>query len=81
LDGFGVPGGCKSILNVKCLHKSYMAKLFGPRVFCFSVVQKKKRFFLSFGDFCADLKHNFNILIKKIIKKWCKIYKEKLKPN
>ena len=36
-EGFGVPGGCKSILNVKCLHKSYIAELFGPRVFCFSV--------------------------------------------
>jgi len=41
LEGFGVPGGCNSILNVKVLHKSYMAKLSGPRVFCFSVGQKK----------------------------------------
>ena len=37
LEGFGVPGECKSILNVKCLHKSHIAELFGPRVFCFSV--------------------------------------------
>ena len=37
LEGFGVPGGCKSILNVNCLHKFYIAELFGPRVFCFSV--------------------------------------------
>ena len=36
-----MPGGCKSILNVKCLHKSHMAELFGLRVFCFSVGQKK----------------------------------------
>ena len=40
-EGFGVPGGCKSILNVKCLHKSYIAELFGPRVFWFSEGQKK----------------------------------------
>ena len=39
--GFGVPGGCKSILNVKRLHKSYIAELFGPRGFCFSVGRKK----------------------------------------
>ena len=39
LEGFSVPVGCKSILNVKCLHKSYMAKLFGQRVFRFSVGQ------------------------------------------
>ena len=39
--GFGVPGGCKSILNVKSLYKSYIAELFGPRVFCFSVGRKK----------------------------------------
>ena len=38
-----MPGGCKSILNVKCLHKSYIAELFGPRVFCFSVGQNFKK--------------------------------------
>ena len=27
-----MPAGCKSILNVKCLHKSYIAELFGPWV-------------------------------------------------
>ena len=50
LEGFGVLGGCKLILNVKCLRKSHIAELFGPRVFCFSVGQifkkilkKKKR--------------------------------------
>ena len=41
-----MPGGCKSILNVKCLHKSYIAELFGPRVFCFS----GGRFFFFFGE-------------------------------
>ena len=65
--GFGVPGGCKSILNVKCLHKSYMAELFGPRVFCFSVGQNVF-FFLRFGHFCPDLKHNFNIYLSKLLK-------------
>ena len=39
LESFGVPGECESILNVKCLHKSYITELFGPRVFCFSVGQ------------------------------------------
>ena len=55
-----MPGGCKSILNVKVLHKSHMAKLFGPRVFCFSVGQKKV-WSGNFGDFQHDLKNNFNI--------------------
>jgi len=57
-----VPGGCKSILNVKVLHKFYMAKLSGLIVFCFSVRQKKVLSLL-FGDFCADLKHIFKIFI------------------
>ena len=39
---FGVPGGCKSILNVKSFHKSHIAELFGPRLFCFSVDQKNQ---------------------------------------
>ena len=38
-----MPGGCKSILNVKFLHKSYIMELFGPRVFCFSVGQNFKK--------------------------------------
>ena len=65
LEGFGVPGGCKSILNVKSLHKSYIAKLFGTRVFCFLVGQKiqKSR---SKWRFCADLKKNFNIFKKNL---------------
>ena len=41
-------------------HKSHMAELFGPRVFCFSVGQKKI-FLLNFGDFQHDHKYNFNI--------------------
>ena len=36
-----MPGECKSILNVKILHKSYIAKPFGPRVFCFFGGSKK----------------------------------------
>ena len=28
-EGFGVPGGCKSILNGKSLHISYIMELFG----------------------------------------------------
>ena len=52
-----MPGGCKSILNVKILHKSHIAKLFEPRGFCFSVGQKKS-FVALFGNFCADLKKN-----------------------
>ena len=60
LEDFGVPGGCKSILNVKCLHKSHIAELFGPRVFCFSVGQKKV-WSLFISHFCPDLKTNFNI--------------------
>ena len=55
LEGVGVPGGCKSILNVKILHNSHIAKIFGPRGFCFSVDQKKVLFH-NFGDFCSDLK-------------------------
>ena len=55
LEGFGVPRGCKSILNVKILHKSYIiAKLFGLRIFFWWV--KKKVWSRLFGDFCADLK-------------------------
>ena len=30
-----MPGECKSILNVKCLHKSHIAELFELRVFFF----------------------------------------------
>ena len=63
LEGFGVPGGCKSILNAKVLHKSYIAKLFGPRVFLFFRWVKKKVKFGLFGDFSSDLKHIFNIYI------------------
>jgi len=59
LDGFDVPGGCKSILNVKCLHKSHMAELFGPRVFCFPVGQKKK-----FGNSLLAI---FDPTLKKIL--------------
>ena len=66
LEGFGVPDGCKSILNVKCLHKSHMAELFGPRVFCFSWVKKKVLSGL-FGHFCADLKHNFNMIFSSYV--------------
>jgi len=45
-------------IKFKCLHKSHMAELFGPRVFCFSVGQKKV-WSSNFGDFVADLKKNF----------------------
>ena len=55
-----MPGGCKSILNLKSLHKSYIAELFGPRVFCFSVGQKIQKYHQKWR-FCPDLKKNFNI--------------------
>ena len=53
-------GGCKLTLNAKILHKSYITEIFGPRVFCFSVGQKK------FGDdflaiFLPDLQINFKL--------------------
>ena len=65
-DGFGVLGWCKSILNVTCLHKSYIAELFGPRVFWFSEGQKKV-FSVHFSHFCSDLKKNFNTSITSLI--------------
>ena len=34
-EGFGVPGGCKSILIIKTLQISTMTKLFGLRVLFF----------------------------------------------
>ena len=40
-ESFDVFGGGKSILNVKPFHKTHIAELFGPRVFRFSVGQKK----------------------------------------
>ena len=52
LEGFDVPGGYKSILNVKMLHKSHIAELFGPRVFCFQVGQKSNLI----ADFVPTLK-------------------------
>ena len=61
-EDFGVPGGCKSILNCKSLHKSYIAELFGPRVFCFSVGPKSRQKWW----FWADLKKNFNIFLKAL---------------
>ena len=42
LEVFGVPCGCKSVLNVKILYKSYIVKLFEPRVFLFFGGSKKK---------------------------------------
>ena len=47
-------------LNVKSFHKFHIAELFGPRIFGFSVGQKKV-LSANFGDFVADLKKNFNI--------------------
>ena len=72
-----MPGGCKSILNVKCLHKSHIAELFGPRVFCFSVGQKKMfctlktpplDFFdeIRFGDFFFDSPKNKKPSVQKV---------------
>ena len=66
LEGFGVPGGCKSILIVKSLHKSHIAELFGPRVFCFSVGQKIQKSRQKWW-FWADLKKKFNIVKSKIV--------------
>ena len=60
LEGFDVPGGYKSILNVKILHKSHISELFGPNVFVFRWI-KKKVLSGNFGDFCADLSKIFNI--------------------
>ena len=62
-----MPGGCKSILNVKCLHKSHMAELFGPRVFCFSVGPKKKVLSIFIRHFCADLKNIFNMIFSSYV--------------
>ena len=62
LEVFGVPGGCKSILNVKCLHKSHMAELLDRGFFVFRWV-KKKVFFANFGHFCPDLKNIFNLRV------------------
>ena len=41
--GFGVPGGCKSILIDKTPHISYITKLFGLMVFFFSVGRKIRK--------------------------------------
>ena len=72
-----MPGGCKSISNITSLHKSYTAKLFGPRVFCFSV-GKKKFFFvplkrrpgifdeIRFGDFFFDPLKNKKPSVQKV---------------
>ena len=61
-----MPGGCKSILNAKILHKSYIAELFGPRVFRFSVGQKKV-LSIFIGNFCADLKNIFNMIFSSYV--------------
>ena len=47
LEGFGVPGGCKSILNVKCLHKLHIWQNFLDRGF-FVFRWVKKSFVRSF---------------------------------
>ena len=69
LEGFGVPGGCKSILNVKCLHKSHIAELFGLRVFWFLVARVKKK--VSKSDFIKNLGGCFSSWIE-VLKKWKK---------
>ena len=61
-ESFGVPSGCKSILNVKILHKPYIAKLFGPSVFCFSG-GSRKYFLPTFWQFCSrSLKKNLTYI-------------------
>ena len=43
LEGFGVPGGCKTILNVACLHKLHIAEIFGPKTQLLGAKKKKKK--------------------------------------
>jgi len=66
-EGFGVPGGCKSILHVKILHKFYIKNLFEPRFFFLFFRESKKIFVELFADFCSNLKKFKNVIFPLLL--------------
>jgi len=68
LDGFSVPGGCKSILNVVSINPIW--RNFLDRGFFLFRWVKKKVLSVLFGHFCPDLKNIFNIFTLSFPQNW-----------